>query len=205
LKITGDKTAERTGKALRNVIKGPQVFTLTPSNHSWPQQLEARLDHDAPSRLWCIGNVDILTQPCVGLFCSVRCPGSAIIAAHDAASKLREDGTTVVSGFQSPVEKECLRILLGGHQPVVICLARALAKIRLPADWRKALDTGRLLILSPFEKRPSRPTVDSARQRNRLVAALSDEVLVIHAERGGNIERISELVDRWGIPQRSLM
>src|SRR3990172_5842080 len=80
--------------------------------------------------------------------------------------------------------------------------ARALEKIRLPADWRSAVETGRLLLVSPFEKRPRRPTIDSAQRRNEIVAALSDEVLIIHAELGGSIERISKLIDAWHIPRR---
>ena len=184
------------------MVKTPfQIMTLTRTDNSWPRQLDGRLDNDAPSRLWTIGNVEILAEQKVGLFCSVRCPGNSIIAAHDAARKLREDGTTVISGFQSPVEKECLRILLRGKQPIIICLARAVGRIRLPAEWRKPLDAARLLILSPFEKRPQRPDIDSARHRNELVAALSDEVLIIHAEPGGQIDQLLELVARWRIPQ----
>jgi predicted Rossmann fold nucleotide-binding protein DprA/Smf involved in DNA uptake len=108
---------------------------------------------------------------------------------------------TVVSGFHSPVEKECLRILLRGKQPIIICLARALGKIRLPSEWRVALESGRLLLLSRFEK-SRRADKDTARRRNELVAALSDEILIIHAEPGGAIERISELIDGWSIPRR---
>ena len=78
-----------------------------------------------------------------------------------------------------------------------------MVKLRLPTNWRSAIDAGRLLILSPFEKRPRRPTVESARQRNELVAALADEILIIHATPGGQIEQISEMVDRWGIPKRN--
>ena len=75
----------------------------------------------------------------------------------------------------------------------------------MPADWRGALDTGRLLLLSPFEKRPRRPTIESSQQRNELVAALADEVLIIHATPGGSIERVLELVERWKIPKRTLV
>jgi predicted Rossmann fold nucleotide-binding protein DprA/Smf involved in DNA uptake len=124
------------------------------------------------------------------LFCSVRCPGSAIIAAHDAARKLRDDGVTIISGFHSPVQKECVRILLRGKQHIIICLARSLTKIRIPADWRTALDSGCLLVLSSFQKRPRRPDAKSARLRNELAAALSDEVLIIHATPGGQTDQI---------------
>ncbi len=181
-----------------------QVSTLTPSHAHWPRELDSRLGRDALSRLWAIGRPDILADHKVGLFCSVRCPGDAILGAYDSAQKLRDEGVTVISGFHSPVEKECLRILLRGKQPVITCLARSLEKIRIPAEWRRALDSGRLLLLSPFEKLPRRPTIESARQRNELVAALSDEVLIIHAQPGGSIERISELIDCWGVPKTNL-
>lgn len=183
-------------------MKVPDVLTLTSSDPQWPRQLKGRLGAAAPSRLWAIGNTEILAAHKLGLFCSVRCPGDAILGAYDAAQKLRDEGVTVVSGFHSPVEKECLRILLRGQQPIIICLARAIEKIRLPPDWRGALDTGRLLLLSPFEERPRRPTVESSRQRNELVAALCEEALIVHAEPGGSVERITELIDRWNIPTR---
>jgi len=173
-----------------------------PSHAHWPRDIDGRLGRDVPSRLWAIGSPEILGEKKIGLFCSVRCPGDAILGAYDAAGKLRDEGIAVISGFHSPVEKECLRILLRGRQPIIICLARALEKIRLPADWRSAVETGRLLLVSPFEKRPRRPTIDSAQRRNEIVAALSDEVLIIHAELGGSIERISKLIDAWHIPRR---
>ena len=186
-------------------MKAPDVLTLTPSHPQWPRHLAERLETAAPTRLWAIGNLEILAVHRVGLFCSVRCPGDAILAAYDAARKLRDEGVTVVSGFHSPVEKECLRILLRGKQPIIIVLARAMEKIRMPADWRGALDTGRLLLLSPFEKRPRRPTIESSQQRNELVAALADEVLIIHATPGGSIERVLESVERWKIPKRTVV
>lgn len=180
------------------------ISSVTRSHAHWPQCLKERLTTAAPSQLWTIGNTETLAKQKVGLFCSVSCPGDAILGAYDAARKLRDDGVTVVSGFHSPVEKECLRILLRGTQPVIICLARAFGRIRIPTDWRRALDSGRLLILTPFEKWPPRPTVESARQRNELVAALADEAFIVHASPGGQIEEISHLVDRWGMTRWKL-
>jgi predicted Rossmann fold nucleotide-binding protein DprA/Smf involved in DNA uptake len=180
----------------------PTVFTRT--DPVYPLRLQERLGQQAPTTLTALGNVALLSQPKTALFCSVRCPGDAILGAYDSARQLRDESVTVVSGFHSPVEKECLRILLRGKQPIIVCLARALEKIRLPADWHSAVEAGRFLRISPFEKRPRRPTIESAQRRNEIVAALSDEVLIIHATPGGSIERISELVDQWRIPVRKL-
>ena len=177
----------------------PTVFTR--ADPIYPLRLQERLGQQAPTTLTALGNVALLSQPKTALFCSVRCPGDAILGAYDAARTLRDQGVTVVSGFHSPVEKECLRILLRGKQPIIVCLARALEKIRLPANWRSAVEAGRLLLVSPFEKRPRRPTTESAQRRNEIVAALSDEVLIIHAESGGSVARISQMVDDWRVPK----
>lgn len=180
----------------------PTVLTSTDAD--FPSRLRERLAENAPRKLIGLGDFALLSLTKTALFCSVRCPGDKILAAYDTARQLRDEGVTVVSGFHSPVEKECLRILFRGNQPIIICLARAMEKIRLPADWRRTLEMGRLLLISPFEKRPRRPTIESSHQRNELVAALSDEVLIIHAEIGGSVARISELVDRWKVRKRQI-
>lgn len=179
------------------------TLTLTSSQIQWPRQLDERLQKFAPSRLWIIGNPEILVMRKISLFCSLNCPENAVANAYATARKLCDEEAAVVSGFHSPVEKECLQILLQGQQSVVICLARALGKIRLPAEWQSALDGGRLLLLSRFEK-SRRADKETARRRNELVAALSDEVIIIHAEPGGHIAEISQVVDRWGIPRSKL-
>lgn len=176
--------------------------TLSSNDAQYPTHLQQRLGERAPRKLITLGSFALLLERKTGLFCSVRCPGDAILGAYDAARKLRDEGVTVVSGFHSPVEKECLRILLRGKQPIIISLARAFGKIRLPSDWRRALESGRLLLLSTFEKWPPRPEKNSTAYRNECVAALSDEVIIIHATPGGEIERVSRLIENWRIPRR---
>jgi predicted Rossmann fold nucleotide-binding protein DprA/Smf involved in DNA uptake len=179
-------------------------LTLDRSQNHWAQQLFQRMPKTAPPRLWVIGNRQILEQHKIGLFCSVHCPDEVIASAHRAARKLCDEDATAISGFHSPVEKECLRILLAGKRPLVICAARTLEKMRIPREWKPALENGRLLILSRFERSPRRVDTGSARRRNELVAALSDEVLIIHAEHRGQVEKVRQLVNSWGIPQRKL-
>lgn len=135
-------------------ISPVQALTLTRGEPYWPEQLQNRLNTATPACLCAIGK-------------PVRCPGSAIFAAHDAARQLRDDRVAVISGFHSPVEKEFLRILLRGKRPIIVCFAQAFGKIRIPTDWRPALKSGRLLLLSPFERSPRRPDTKSARRTRR--------------------------------------
>jgi predicted Rossmann fold nucleotide-binding protein DprA/Smf involved in DNA uptake len=133
------------------------------------------------------------------LFCSAHTPGDAILRAHDAARRLRNEGVTVISGFHSPIEKECLRILLRGKQPIIVCPARAIEAMRMSTECRAAYDAGRLLFLSPFTKQPKRVTKESAVRRNEIVAALADEVFIAHVTPGGQTDRMANMLRRWGV------
>ncbi len=153
----------------------------------------------APERIFALGSLDILPLRKIALFCSIKCPGEQIIKAYDLARNLRDTGKTVISGFHSPMEKECLTLLLRGEQPIILCPARSLERMRLPADRKKAMAAGRLLLLSPFH-RGRRATVELARERNTFVAAMADEACFVHTTPGGNLEQLKARVTEWGIP-----
>ena len=180
------------------------IGAIREQDEGYPARLRAFLGTEAPQTIFTRGNMDILHLDSVALFCSIKCPGEQIIKAYDLTRSLRDTGKTVISGFHSPMEKECLTLLLRGNQPIIICPARSLENMRLPADWKKALEAGRLLLLSVFPARMRRATADLARRRNLFVAAMSDEVCFVHAAPGGNLEKLKARVQGWGIPILSL-
>ena len=65
-------------------------------------------------QVWAIGNLQILEQPLLGFFCSTKCPGEIILRTYDLAIALREAGVPMIGGFHTPMEKECLALLLRG-------------------------------------------------------------------------------------------
>lgn len=177
----------------------PKSVTIKPADALWPKTLTERLAGSAPTALQAIGRVALLAARRTALFCSARTPGDAILRAHDAARRLRDDRVTVISGFHSPIEKDCLRILLRGKQAIILCPARAIEGMRIPTECRAAFEAGRLLFLSPFTERPRRVTQGSALRRNEVVAALADEGFIAHITPGGRTERMAELLRRWGV------
>jgi len=76
--------------------------------------------------------------------------------------------TASSAGFYSPIEKECLQILLRGQQPIIICTARSIENMRIPKDWKTAIEEGRLLLLSLFLKSERRMSSALADQRNQF-------------------------------------
>ena len=150
------------------------------------------------------GNLRLLDEPLTALFCSQRCPGDLVLKMYDLARSMRDAGIPVVGGFQTPMEQECLRLLLRGSQPVVVCPARGIDRMRIPRTWRPALDEGRLLILSPFPETVRRPTAKTAAERNELVASLADRVFFAHAAAGSRTEALAGKVAPTGKPPLTL-
>ena len=179
-------------------------FVLAATDARYPTRLRERLGERAPARVTVLGNLDVLDLPKIALFCSASTPGHTILAAYDQAARWRDDGRCVISGFHSPVEKECLRILLRGRQPVIVCLGRGLDGMRLPAEWKKPLADNRLLILSRFPASERRATKSLAVERNQLVAALADEVVFAHITPDGHLAELRQTVTAWRVPQRVL-
>jgi len=180
------------------------VEQLHPGTPSYPAVLQQHLVTRAPVTLTALGNLDILRQKKLALFCSVKCPGNLILQTYDLARALRDAGVAVIGGFHSPMEKECLTLLLRGMQPIIICPARSIERMRTPSEWKAPLAEGRLLLLSPFAEKMRRATVDLARKRNELVAALADEVFVAHAAPGSKTEHFCHDVLSWGKPLMTL-
>lgn len=151
-------------------------------------------------RLWTIGDRTLLEQRFLGFFCSRRCPGDVILRTYDLARDLRDHGVPVIGGFHSPMEQECLRLLLRGKQPVVVCPARGIERMRLPKEWSDPIEAGRLLVLSPFPAEQSRMTADLAAKRNRLVADLATAVFIAHASPAGRTAGLAGEVLAAGKP-----
>jgi len=170
----------------------------------YPQAVLQYLGREAPVAIDALGNLEILQRPTLALFCSVKCPGRVIVQTYDVVRTLRDAGVTVIGGFHSPMERECLDLLLRGGQPVVVCPARSIVGLRLPPEWKGPLAQERLLVLSPFAEQDRRMTAALAGERNRFVAALADELLIAHAEAGGKTEVFSRDVAAWGKPLLTL-
>ena len=136
------------------------------------------------------GNLDLLDRRLLGFFCSVRCPGDIILKTYDLARALRNADITLIGGFQSPMEKDFLDLVLRGPSSVVVCPARGLGNMRIPKVWKNPLTEGRLLLLSFFDDTIRRPTADIAAKRNAHVAALANRILIAHAEKGGKTEKL---------------
>ncbi|MDE0469584.1 MAG: DNA-processing protein DprA [Candidatus Poribacteria bacterium] len=179
---------------------------ITQTDTNYPKRLKDYLKTDTPETIWIRGNINLLpgrntnlNGDLWALFCSSKCPGEIILKAHDLAQKFKETDTPTIGGYHSPIEKECLRVLLRGAQPILLCPARSIEKMRPQQAWKDALAEERLLILSIFENR-HQSTVALANQRNAFVAALADKICIAHAAEDSKILEFAQMVVSWGKP-----
>jgi len=176
------------------------IVNILRANEAYPDALAAYLGSRSPEAVYSLGNLDILRHKMLALFCSVKCPGNLILKTYDLARELRNAEVTIISGFHSPMEKECFSILLQGRQPLVWCLARRLTPRGIPGECSPALAEGRLLILSPFDEKTRRTTAATALFRNEFAAALADKVFVAYAAPGSKTESFCRQVLEWDKP-----
>lgn len=140
--------------------------------------------------LWAHGDAKLLHESLSAVLCSNACPGTKVLEAVDLAQLWRSENRAVISGFHTPVEKECLRTFLRGPQHIVICPARGIDPFQLPADWQPKFKRGELLIVSPFNSSIRRPTKETCEIRNRFVVDLATDYTIIHASPNGSLSNL---------------
>ncbi len=161
-----------------------EIISINRSDSAFPQEL-VKHSVQSISTISVIGKPEILSRTALGLICSVQCHGNIILKTFDTIRVLRDAGIVMIGGFHSPMERDCLDILLNGRQPVILCAARSLKNLRIGAKARDALKDGRLLVISPFADNCRRTTSAHAVQRNDLVCAIAHSVLVPYASPNG--------------------
>lgn len=181
------------------------IQRITQTDPNYPKPLRKYLKTEVPEIIWARGNINWLPRQKTALngdlwalFCSSRCPAEIILKTHDLAQEFKDTGIPTIGGYHSPVEQECLRVLLRGSQPIVLCPARSIENMRMKPGWKAASAKGQLLILSIFGSQYRRSTVASARQRNVFVAALADKICIAHAAEGSKTLEFAHQLLAWG-------
>jgi predicted Rossmann fold nucleotide-binding protein DprA/Smf involved in DNA uptake len=139
--------------------------------------------------LHTLGNLELMKLRKVAFLCSRNCPAEVLVKSCNWATAQRENGTCVISGFHSGIERDVLHRLLPGTQPIIVALAKGMAKQPEP-ELRSALDQGRLLIVTRYADSVTHACEDSCWQRNRLMMQLADETVIAYASPGGKLERL---------------
>lgn len=173
------------------MILNGQIAAIRRGAKEYPQALIRECNAEAPPEMSIAGPSELLNQPKIGFFCSSQCPGSIVLQAFDAITRMRDKGQILMGGFHSVMEWECLGILLRGRQPIIWVPARSILGMRLRPELVPALNAGRLLIVSPFAPQHKRVTAALAEQRNRFIATVTNFFFIPHAAAGGRTAELA--------------
>ncbi len=143
----------------------------------------------------CLGSMDILNNHKTAFLCSRKCPAEVILQTYEWAIGMRDRGECVISGFHSRIEKDVLKYLLKGSQPLIIVLARGMKK-RVESELAAAVAEQRLLIISPFEEKVKRVTKETSHLRNKYMLELADAIHIPYYTKGGMIEQALDAAGR---------
>lgn len=127
--------------------------------------MKYRFDH--------IGNIKILDLPKVAFL------ASKVFTPEQKEKTLSWAGQQkgcVISGFQSNLEREIFNTLIG-RVPLIMVLGRGIFET-VPHEYAKHIDSGKLLILSPFTQDVMTTTHSLAFVRNYIVMEMAQTVVV---------------------------
>ena len=164
---------------------------------------QSSLDFQDTKKVNLRGNSALLLdkrQEILAIFCSDMAPASILLQLQDLANHWRYHGPIIMSGFQSIGENEVLSVLLRGPQPIIICMAREIEKMRIKPTWKIPFEENRLLLVSPFGENVKRSTAKTACKRNLAAARLADKVLIAHAQLGSKTEKLAKEILKWEKP-----
>ena len=126
-----------------------------------------------------LGSKQLLNLHKIGFIASRNASTLDIIPTLDWAAKIsRQKDIAVVSGFQSPLEKDVLKFLLRGVCPIIIVLARGMYR-KLPVYLNEAMNQNRLLCISLERDNITRVSEVSAHKRNEHIKLIVDELKIV--------------------------
>lgn len=124
-----------------------------------------------------LGNMDLLNMTKVGFLASRHTAPASVLPTLDWATEIRHrEDVTVISGFQSPLERHVLDILLQGRCGIICVLNRGMYK-RLPGSLGTLFSQNRLLFVSLIKSTITRPSMGNALKRNHYIVDIADRVV----------------------------
>jgi DNA processing protein len=191
--VGGDVSADPLGVLERH--HAAAVTVLCPSDGRFPPVL--RDDHDPPALLFAQGDLRALDATRVAIVGTRRCTGAGAGVARELGRDLAEAGVAVVSGLALGIDGAAHRGVLDvGGRPVGVvgCGLDVVYPDRHRDLWDRVRREGVLLSEAPLGVRPAGWRFPA---RNRIIAALSELVIVVESHAaGGSMHTVREAADR---------
>ena len=131
-----------------------------------------------------LGNKELLNLHKTAFLCSRTVSSGAVLRSYDWAMQLNVEQIVVVSGFQSKLEKDVLRLLNKRRASIILVLARKMYK-EIPDEFQPFVANNRLLIISTSSA--IRNAKNEADRRNEYIAQLADDIVFGYINEGSSL------------------
>ncbi|MGN0024074.1 MAG: DNA-processing protein DprA [Candidatus Avelusimicrobium sp.] len=152
-----------------------------PEDEEYPQSL--RNIKEAPLALYVLGKLPAEEQACVAMVGTRKITPYGRRAANKLATDLTQAGVTVVSGLARGVDSECHAAAVRLKKPTVAVIGTGVGRCYPPENRQLARAlleyNGAIISELPFNKPPN---AFHFPRRNRIIAALSQPVVVVEGE-----------------------
>lgn len=176
----------REAEAALRIIETLGLKWTSLGDADFPIMLGPEMMKDPPFMIFYRGNLDVLKRKCVSVVGTRRCGVNGRRAAESFAKDACDDGLCVVSGLAYGIDGEAHRGALLSKNPATAAVLPSGIDIITPGAHKKLaakiLESGGLIL---SEYLPGVPALSFRFvQRNRIIAALSAETVVIQAPCG---------------------
>lgn len=174
-------------KELAFLEKNTDIHVLPYTSDDYPQRF--RLYEDCPLFLYFIGALSSLQAPrTVGIIGTRDCSHYGVDICHNIVEELKPFGVTVISGLAYGIDTAAHQKSVELGMPTIGLLGHGLDQIYPAANRKlaeKMLGNGGLISEFPPGSKAAR---EHFPMRNRLVAALSDALIIVEsAKKGGSM------------------
>jgi len=161
---------------------------LSQDDPSYPKKLKDVLGAKAPQQLYYIGNLSLLDIKGVG-FCGSRdASEKGLETAADCAEQIAAENLAVISGNAPGIDRQAHVAALRSGGCTIFVLPEGIEHFAIRKELKAVWDWSRALVLTSYP--PKAPwQMHQAMDRNNIIVALSDAMIVIEArEKGGTLE-----------------
>jgi predicted Rossmann fold nucleotide-binding protein DprA/Smf involved in DNA uptake len=161
------------------------IAVVSRADQGYPARFKRLLKSGATPILFYCGNLSLLERPTVSVVGSRDATEAGLQFAKSIGERAASESIVIVSGDARGVDRAAMEGALDNGGEVVGILADSLSRAVLSKRYRKAVSSGKLLLLSHVEPE-ARFSIAQAMERNRYLYAAGDIAIVADSDvKGG--------------------
>lgn len=177
------------------------LWAITRSDPTYPGRLKKLLRTSSPPVLFGCGNIDLLNSGGIAVVGSRDASEEDLQFSRTLGHEAASQGYSIVSGGARGIDETAMTGALDHEGTVVGILADSLLRSATSSRYRKALQTGDLVLVSPFNPEAVF-NAGNAMARNRYIYCLSDAAIVVCSteSKGGTWNGAIEALKHQWVP-----